>query len=333
MKRLILLKTFICIMFALLLTAGCSSQAKEDDHIAIESLYFVSATGDIYNTYSFFITEDEGRGIDFSDWDEDNLESEEATKLIEEIKNIPDNESNTGDLAYHIILVYSDGDSKQEIEKTGYNEFPENWEKIVSLINDLLDGKGEISDSRDIVTIDAEFLKTNCFYDGSNLPLSMSVEDLIDEMPITYEKLFDPQHYCYLPNEVNNFLYDYCDIGSREIKELDPIPSSSKELRSFALKKLDDLDQITDIMAVGKYRGTSFIIFRYDEFESWMNETDERDFQVMSNGSLSYIYQSTEGLEEGMSKSDTRFIYSDPSQKFLILTGSEDYGIISEVIN
>ncbi len=307
---------------------GCSPEKE-----AIESLYFVSATGDIYNTNCFFASPTEGYGFDFNSWSSENLKGKAARKLITEINNIPDNGKDKGDLAYHIKLVYNYGDSKKELEKKGYDSFPENWEEIVSLINDLLDGKGEISDSRDIVTIDAEFLKTNCFYDGSNLPLSMSVEDLIDEMPITYEKLFDPQHYCYLPDEVNNFLYDYCDIGSREIKELDPIPSSSKELRSFALKKLDDLDQITDIMAVGKYRGTSFIIFRYDEFESWMNETDERDFQVMSNGSLSYIYQSTEGLEEGMSKSDTRFIYSDPSQKFLILTGSKDYGIISEVTN
>ncbi len=333
-------------MFALLLTAGCSSQAKEDDHIAIESLYFVSATGNIYNTNSFFITEDEGRGIDFSDWDEDNLESEEATKLIEEIKNIPDNESNTGDLAYHIILVYSDGDSKQEIEKTGYNEFPDNWEEIVSLTNEILDGAGEISDSTDIVKIDAFHLSGFWFYDGQDLPGQITVNMLIEEMPITYETLYNPQNPTNLEVEINRFLKDYYNLSSRQIKQLSPCPSTTEELMSFADSKLDYIAdnestisitpssvKLGEVAVMGYHRDRLFVMFKYDEFESWMNETEDRSFQTDSDGNLSYSYYSTAGLEEGMAYSENMNMYTDPSDKFIILTNTEDYDIISEVVN
>lgn len=236
MRRLnaLLLSTVILISIMLV---GCSSQ--EDDHIAIESIYFVSATGNKYNTNCFFIKGEEGRGINLSDWDEDNLESEEAAELIEEIKNIPDNESNTGDLAYHIILVYSDGDSKQEIEKTGYDKFPDNWEKIVSLTNDILDGAGEISDSTDIVKIDAFHLSGFWFYDGHDLPGQVTVNMLIDGMPITYETLYNPQTPVDLKTGINKYLMGYFNLSSRQVKQLSPCPSTTEELMSFADSKLD----------------------------------------------------------------------------------------------
>ena len=84
--------------------------------------------------------------------------------------------------AYCIVLDYYDENhDEKRIYKHGYGEYPDNWSKIVADINEVTENTGNLSDSTDLVTIDADYLRANSKFDlhEDTYPDGVTLEDVI----------------------------------------------------------------------------------------------------------------------------------------------------------
>ena len=318
------IKTVCIALIAGLLLSLCGCGVMSDPD-RITRIYFLSATGAGLNDNCFSLSEGQYT------YARQTLKSEDALELIKKVNELPDNEGDEADLAYIIELNYIEDGAEKHVKKYGYGSFPDNWEEIVDLVNKATANYAEISDSRDISVIDADYLRSSTFYQNEDeLPDGMTLDDVIRDMPITYKTLCD---YRWNENDIiNDYLYDYFGLASNQMTELDEDPPSSSgdDLKAFAGEKLDEIDwdHATSGFIGGTYNGCSYWVFKYDEFRYWYDEEDyyrddyfERSIyqRDTSRGLVYYVYNNN-GPEGMYQLYQDRDIYVDSSGRFLIMT-------------
>lgn len=324
MKPKTILKTALALIIVALIAMPILRNIIYDQKDGILSLYFVAATTrDNYrlNCLDQGWNPDLGYGKKYVD-DKYRLKSKDALQLIEEIKAIPETKSEGDDLAYVIKLKYQVDGEIYDIERIGYDVLPENWKAIVRLTNQVFDTY--ISDGEEVVRIDEEHMKEN-FADLSDLlPENLTVGDVIKSIPITYEVLYGPDSK-NPENLINVYLYDYLDMKSHEIMQIDPTPSTEEEFYAFAEERLDEIEKKSPNEIEGKYKGIRVRIIPFDELENWIAERDGREIRFDPDGAR-YQYEKDAGFE-GVMERDGGYLIADSSRKFVILY-SHDFEMI-----
>lgn len=328
-KSLSFLSTILMIVILALTFGACKTNAAK-----INSLSFISATGTKENTNCLFVSEFATSYMPVTSYDASKLSSESAAKLIDEINAVPDATNAQGPLAYKIEMIYTDKDSSvHEIKKEGYGGFPSNWDTIVQLVNDVAGQPGVVNNSKDIVTIDADYVEKNFGITNADLPEGITVDDLINNVPLTYETLYNPNKGDFEPDKViYDYLYDFYNIDSHKISVLNPSASTELELKAFADHRLDTIEEEGTISYSGKYLGNDFKIVKYDEFGNLIQNNEYADLEKNSDNSLKFVFDqpAADGGEEGSSY--TMDIYVDSSNRFIILTNCTDPTILYHMV-
>lgn len=316
----ILTAVFLCI-------TGCSFDLH-DTEIGIYTLKIDAATGDRENNNCVGLVNDGGSGGPYKESNFSLMTGEAAMQLIKEINVLPEISGDEKDpFAFYIRLQYYDDDHNLILtEKTGYGGFPDNWEKIVSYTNEISENK-KLTDSRDIVIIDADHLRNVFGLTDDMLPDGVSVEKYLEDTGLTYADLYSP--YFRIENSIRDYSYKYYDLASNRIKEdTSASVSGYASLKEYAEDKLDSIDASGDMSIAGDFRGYRFEIVRFDCFEDWKNNNSVDGIETASDGTIDIYYMRNVG-PEGMTCAEPHYVYVDPSSRFLSITQCEDYDVIN----
>lgn len=325
MKRKLFMDTivFMMIIVMVLSIGGCT----DDSFTGIYALGIDSATGDRENNNCISIVQ--GVGDPYKDSNVPLMTGETAMKLIDEIRSLPDVFGNENDpFAYEIRLQYYDENrDRVMVKKSGYGAFPDNWGTIVAYTNEI-STVHKLTDSTDIVVIDADLLMTEFGMSDDMFPEDVSVEKFLEDTGISYVDLYSP--YFKLENTVRSYAYDYYKLASHRIKE-DTVASPSDEavLNEYAGEHLDSIDQISDISVKGLFEGYEFDIVRFDSFDEWKIGNGVKGNLADPDDTIDIYYERPAG-PEGMTYWEKHYVYVDPSKRFLIISTCEDYAVISE---
>ena len=329
MRKRMAVISVIILLLASLTSCFDEEWARKD---GVVRLYFISATGDRDHPYSFDFNEEPASsyGMDLSRVPRKNLKGDAAKELIKEILAIPEEGFEEGDLAFRIRLSYQENGVTYHIRRSGWGRFPDNWDTIVTLLNEMFDGKAEyeITHSQDIVHIDAEYMKRNYGLEQSMLPDTLSVDDFIKNVPLDYEKLFSPRETFVLEKAIYTYLTDYFGIGThkRRIPDTDPAASTEAELRAFAEERLENIESISPVAISGTHNGVEFTIYKYDEFISYIDSLENESVPLNKDNVLVWKGQDDSG------KPVEKNLYIDGSGKFVITTDSRDLITVNDVI-
>ena len=322
---------FMLMSAMMLAVFGCSGGYDPKKKTGIDSLRVISATGNKDNWNNMWLN---------NKWDKGEqsvlLRNGTAMKLIDEINKLPDvfGDKNSP-YAYKIELVYYDKNSEQQFAtKYGYGGFPDNWSTIVSYANDItpdLFRYERLTDSTDIVTIDADYLRENFDFSPDMLPKGVTVEQFIKDAGLTYEKI----SYRFRMNLcLSEFKYAYYGFASHRIKKDTKASASDTDaLKKYASENLDSIDSSEKYSVAGKYKGNKFEILRFDCFEEWKKDKGVTGYRVNPDDDTVDIYYERVSGKEGMKEFDEYFIYVDPSNRFLIITQCTDYDLINKFFN
>lgn len=295
--------------------------------IGIYTLSIDAATGNKENNNCISLVNDYENG-QYNKYKYDAMTNETALMLINEINSLPDVFGNKDEpFAYSIRLQYYDETHNLiQTEKMGYGSFPDNWGWIVSYTNLMTPQR--LTDSTDIVIIDADHLRKEFGVTDDMLPEDVTVERFLEETGLSYVELYSP--YFRMDTYIRQYIYGYYDLASHRITE-DTAASVSGEalLKEYAEENLDNIVSINDISIKGLYKGYEFEIVRFDCYEDWKTQNDVGGNQTDFDGTLNIYYEMDAGLED-MKYTEVHYVYVDKSNRFLIITQCEDYSIINE---
>ena len=326
-------KVFISILLALCITCLCScDKAFKKDRIT--EIYFVSCT----DAHNAFYMNEEKLGQRWKPL----LKQEEALELAHEVEKIPDPVSTEGECSYIIRITYFEDGVEKSVEKNGYDTFPDNWDKIIDLTNIVLGDYYQVTNSKELAVIDAEYLKEHDLMpDESILPEGMTMDEAIKGADITYLSLYDPMNYYYwsadksVEKAIKDYIFDYYGLKNHQIDRLDDNPpkSSTDEMMKFAESRLDEVNSNygTEYSCWGTYNGESYQIIRYDMVQSWLADEEESSHRGSFTSSY-HQYQVTIQWEFSAFSTTTWNVFVDGSGKFLILTESENPADIIAVV-
>ena len=260
---------------------------------------------------------------------------DEALELAHEIEAIPDPVSTEGVCSYVIRISYIEDGVSKSAEKTGYNTFPDNWDRIVELINIIPNSSKRISNSRELAVIDADYLaEHNCTrFRYIVMPDDMTWDEILDNVNITYLTLYSPDSYASpdyrVEQIITDYLYDYYDLRSHQIEKLDdnPAKSTADEMKEFAESRFDkiDWDNATEYSCSGSYKGEWYVVVRYDMVQTWLEKESERYEKCGFTGSnCQYQYQIPPWEFGASAVTCSRDVFVDGSGKYLILTDIGD---------
>ena len=326
-KNLISLIMFITVMS--LLITGCS-ETKDYSKKGIYALGIDAATGDRQNNNCIVLVNDWGEPGYYNESNYDLMTGDAAMKLIEKIIALPDVLGNEDDhFAYEISLQYYDKDQNLiKVKKTGYGTFREDWKEIVSYANDINPKKQKLTDSTDIVVIDADLLRKEFDLKDDDLPDGVSVERFLEDTGLRYPDLYSPGYH--IESYVKKYCYDYYNIASHRIKEDSQATASNpSSLKEYAQSNLDEINFSDDMSISGSFKGNEFEIVRFDCFEDWKIKTKVDGIEVSNDDTIDINYMRDAGMED-MTYSETYYVYVDESGRFLIITKCNDYEIINE---
>ena len=322
-KNRSLISATIIIVITTLLLAACSVYPTK-----INRLYFISATGDENNTNCLYLSENN------SNINLEELKSEDAVQLIDEIKKIPDATEDSGKLAFKIELVYTDQDTAvHEINKIGYDSFPDNWDTIVGLIDKLYEGKSNLTNSKDIVTIDSKYLQEHYEITDDMLPGDATIDNMITALPITYETLYAgglrQNEYFDINKAVEDYKQLYFDMPSHQLTTGIPVVASSEEeLKEFAEQRFDEVKAIGQYSASATYKGNDFQVVRTDMVEQWL---DQYEGAKIEKSQGVFVYRRT-WYDGELQANDQNHIYIDTSERFLIFSYCDDPEILYDLV-
>ena len=333
MDRRMKLKSRILILLLpavmILCFTGCSASPK----VGIYSLGINAATGNRENNNCISLVNHSGSSKLSQYHDYSLMSSDTALKLIDEIRSLPDVLGNEKDpFAYEIILCFYDDNGEQiYVNKTGYGAFPDNWSLIVSYTNEISDGRAGLTDSTDIVVVDADLLRREFGLTDDMLPEGVTLEQYIEDTGLTYSDLY---YYNYNPeNSIRQYGYGYYNLVSHRIFE-DTVasPSSPDALLEYAQENLGSINSYDDISVTGTFEGYAFEIVRFDQFDQWRSDNEVDGFMIAPDDTVNIFYYIDLGCE-GMTYQEEHYVYADPSHRFLIITRCDDYEVINRYYN
>ena len=307
---------------------GCSY--KKGDRIT--NLYFIGCTD--YNTV--LVMDEESIG---SKW-RSGLRGEAAKELIREVEALPETAGEEGDPIYIFRLTYVEDGVTKNIERKGYHSFPENWSKLIDLLNQVANGYKTLIKTTDIAIVDAEYLKQYFNIDESVLPDDTSLNEIISEMNITYMTLFEKGYPdSGIQYKIVDHLYEKYGLFDLQPEKLDENPktSSEEEMRAFAKERLDEMyDGTASYACAGKYKGANYTIIRYDELQAYMDWESgfwtKCGFERVGKN-LRYRAELRDADGGAMvTQSEDLLAFVDASGRFIILTDSKRPSDIAEVI-
>ena len=307
----------------------------ESTRVGIDRIHFVSATGDKYNTNIAEFHNHWGMFED-TDFDESLLSGDKAMELIDEIIALPEVYGDKDEqYAYSITLeYYDDNHVEKSVYRYGYGGFPDNWSKIVADINEVTKNTGNLSDSTDLVTIDADYLRANYRFDlhEDDYPEGVTLEDVIAKYPVSYYEVYG-FGYSVVDVNLGLYLYDYYDLPSHKLTQNSTANSSDyDDLLEFADKYLDSVYNQREVSVIGKYKDWEFEIVKLDKLDEWKNSSYVTETVVNEDdGTLHFVRDIPAGLE-GMTCRDNYDPYLDPSGRFVIVTNCRDYNVIHEFL-
>ena len=332
MRRVDRFRRLISVLLVSAITMALFSACSSKKGDRIEELYFLSCT-EPNNVLSM---KEDSLG---EKW-RSGLKGDAAKALVKEVEAIPEPASADGEPAYVIRLKYQEDGVSKTVEKKGYSAFPDNWDRIVDLLNQVANGYKTLSNSREIAKIDADYLRKNFKVDESVLPDEMTLEDVIREMPITYMTLFEQGSPIRLQDLIVEYLYERYGLYEHQPEKLDEHPktSSEAEMKAFAQEKLDNvnLEHATSYSCAGTYKGANYTIIRYDEVQTYLNREAEfwtkcgfervgKEFRYRAE-----LRDADGGAMVTQSKDVPAFV--DASGRFIVLAASNRPGEIAEVI-
>lgn len=324
------IKIFISLLTTVM-CAVCLCSCTGNNPNRITELYFVACT-DPWNCV--YMNEDKLG----SRW-QPLLKQDVAVELAHEVEAIPDTVSTEGVCSYVIKINYVEDGVEKHVEKTGYNTFPDNWERVVDLTNKVTQEYTSITDSRELAVIDAEYLRSHKMLDYVSIPRDVNLDDIIEGANITYFTLYDPVALSTpasnVERAVEDYLYDYYDLRSHQIEKIDenPAKSSTEAMKEFAYSRLDDVywTDDTKYYCGGSYNGEIFTIIRYDCVDLWL--ADEAKYYDRCGFSGPHCQYQTEYHWEAFASAwDYWDVFVDGSGKFLILTKCEMPDAIAHVV-
>ena len=297
---------FLVITSILSCVAGCFRNAAP----YITDLYFAAATGNKEhdNVIRISFNSLSGSGM-----------SSTAEELISEINAISDRMTVGHRKAYTIQMTYIDINNEEHcVEKIGYDSFPSNWETIVDLINEL-SPKEKVTASRDIVTVDGEYIAHNFSVNDIDMPSGVSLDDVIKEMDISYETLYSGNYN--VRTEIQRYVfYNYSVAGAYRMTEIDADPptSTGEELKEYLDAKADSYYMLDDdqIAVRFTYKDYEYVVIRYDRLQMYIDSFD-REVVYEDRGYLHFRYIHDDYMYE-------MNMYVDSSGRFVILTNFGD---------
>ena len=313
----------MCIAFA-----GCGSKAKT----GIISLDFLAATGNADNPNTFFTYNSWGK-YEFNKEKDEMLRSDKAMELIDVIAALPNVLGSEDEpLAYEIYLTYYDSEGvERDLRKNGYGGFPDNWKEIVKLVNEVTPGHKNVTDSTEIVTIDADFLRRNFDANDSMLPEGMTLEEYVSDTGLTYKDVFGS--YYNIEIKLNDYVYDRLEIASHRIYEnTEAVPSDYESLEAYAKENLDSITEKGEVSISGKFMDCYFDIVRFDCIDTWKKENGIDTGMIERDGTYDLGMIKDAGME-GMTYTEQYNVYTDPTGRFLIITRCGDYEVIYAFFN
>lgn len=321
--------------------SGCFYNPKPiyPEDTGIKYLKFVAATGNKEHDNCIFISNDYGEyGEERSNYLQ--LTSDTAYELIEEVTALPDVYGDESEpFAYYISLDYYDENKNLvSLDKYGYGGFPENWSDIVAHTNYLAVKEREtLTDSTDIVEINGDLLRKEFGITDEMLPEGVTVDKFAEDSSFTYRDLYEEG---YFPKDfyISEYCYNYYDFKQYKItKDSVAAASDSKALKEYAEPRLDDITSESDISIIGKVSGQYFEIVRFDCFDEWKTLNDISESGIVTNDDQTLdIRRSVILQQEGMLGTDSRLIFVDPSNRFLIIISGAtypDYNFLYDFIN
>lgn len=332
MRRSDRFRKLISVLLVSAITMALFSACSFKKGDRIEDLYFLSCTE--YNNVLKMNEESIG-----AKW-RSGLLGDSAKELVKEVEAIPEPASADGEPIYIIRLKYLQDGVSKTVEKKGYSAFPDNWDRIVDLLNQVANGYKTLSNSREIAKIDADYLRKNFKVDESVLPDDMTLEDVIREMPITYMTLFENGSAITIQNLIVEYLFERYGLYEHQPEKLDEHPKSSSEaeLRAFAQEKLDEayLEYGTSYSCAGTYKGANYTIIRYDEVQTYLDKEAEfwtkcgfervgKEFRYRAE-----LRDADGGAMVTQSKDVPAFV--DASGRFIVLAENNRPSEIAEVI-
>lgn len=266
------------------------------------------------------------------------LKQPEALELAHEVEAIPDPVSAEGEYSFIIRINYVENGVVKSVERTGYNTFPDNWNKVVELTNKVGGKYDQVTNSKELAVVDANYLRQHFSnLDESIIPEDMTLDDIIERAHITYLTLYEPNfnEKKNLQNVIYDYLFDYFNLGSHQIENLDDNPATSTkyELKDFAYSRLDEVNwhNKSEFSCTGTYKGVDYEIIRYDMVQTWLDEESKRYDRCGFKGPHCQ-YQTEYQWEVGGYYYTQRNVYIDGSGKYLILTNCEIPGDIAAVV-
>ena len=319
---------FVAAVMCITCLCSCGNVFNPD---RIVEIYFVSFTG-VNNT---LYMNAEKLGPKWTPL----LEQKEAIELAHEVESIPDPVSAEGEYSYIIRINYVEDGVVKNVEKTGYNTFPDNWDKVIELTNKVGGEYDQVSNSRELAVVDADYVRDHSSgLDESIIPDDMTLDDIIKGAPITYLTLFDPVpigSYLHIQDVIVDYLYDYFDLKSHQIEKIDdnPAKSSEDEMKKFAESRLDEVvwDYATEYGCAGKYKGEDFEIIRYDMVQTWLDKQSKYYDKCGFTGPHCQYQTDYQWELEGHAYTQTD-VFVDGSGKYLILTNCRKPAVIADVV-
>ena len=277
------------------------------------------------------------------DYDYSLLASESAFEFIKEVESIEDRSIPGAPFAYKIDMEYKDNDgTRHTVLKKGYGQLPSNWLKIIKLANDLTMGKMEIPSSSKITVVDGNYFLEYHRIQEHNYPRGVSLDDILKELKIDYEYLYDATtrydtHHDSAEYLIDKYSFEYLKMKDYSyFEDTKAVTSTPEELKAYAEKHLKNITSINETSAVGSFKDKIFEIVRTDHFEDWRREHGAEIGQYKYDQSINLrVY------DEGMKNQPTyagRILecWLDPSHKFVIIlddtmnmnTGMRNYNLV-----
>ena len=255
---------------------------------------------------------------------------DEALELCHEIEAIPDPVSTEGVCSFVIRISYLEDGVEKSVEKTGYDSFPDNWDRIIELTNSIPNSSKQVSNSTDIAVIDADYLiEHRCTGSQVYIPEDMTFNEVIEGANITYLTLYSPDSNTganyRVGQAIADYLYDYYDLRSHQIEKLDdnPARSSTNEMKEFANSRFDKVDweNATEYSCSGSYKDEWYIVVRYDMVQTWLEKESESYEKCGFTGpQCRYEFQLPPWEFGASGATYFRDVFVDGSGKYLILT-------------
>lgn len=269
-----------------------------------------------------------------NDYDYSLLYSQSALEFIKEVEAIPDNTTEAdGPFALKIDMAYKDPDgTSHTIVKRVYGTLPDNWFAIVKLANDLTMQRMEIPTSREITVVDGEYLKQYHRIHEYHYPRGTSLDDIIKELGITYEYLYDEtllfqDDHLSVWELLDRYTFDHLNMKEYSYFETSPKePSTPDELKEYAKKHLENITSENDVCVAGTVQKYGFQIVRSDCFEKWRKENG---YDIGSPGYYNCVgYLAVTRDASGDETASVKYYecYIDPSHKFIIIVSNTTEG-------